>query len=58
MPTRIASPLVKGLTDFYNIEHKIGKGGFGTVYRASHKETGDIVAVKLVDKHDPHVQVS
>ena len=27
----------------------IGEGGFGTVWRAKHKETGQLVAIKHID---------
>ena len=35
--------------DDYKMEGAVGEGGFGTVYWAVHKETGDLVAVKYMD---------
>lgn len=32
----------------YTMEEVIGKGTFGTVYRASHRQTGESVAIKKV----------
>lgn len=36
--------------DYYNIEENLGKGQFGQVKLASHKKTGDKVAIKTVHK--------
>ena len=36
------------LADRYVVEEKLGRGGYGAVYRARHVETGGAVAVKLV----------
>jgi len=35
--------------DNFKLGEILGEGGFGTVYKAVHKETGDIVAVKYMD---------
>jgi eukaryotic-like serine/threonine-protein kinase len=35
----------------YDLTEKIAEGGMGTVYKARHRETGDVVAVKLVPPH-------
>jgi hypothetical protein len=35
----------------YDLVEKIAEGGMGTVYRGRHRETGDIVAVKVVPPH-------
>jgi len=40
------------LDDHYKIVEEIGKGAYGIVYTAKHKETGDIRAVKVVKKKD------
>ncbi|SBS35437.1 Serine/threonine-protein kinase PrkC [Marinomonas spartinae] len=39
----------------YQLEHKIGQGGFGTVYLAIHHNTGQRVAIKSVnlEAHNP-----
>ena len=37
----------------YEIEAVLGKGAFGTVYRAKDKRTGRVVAIKAVKNHDP-----
>lgn len=34
----------------YNIGDELGKGAYATVYKCTHKETGEISAVKVVDK--------
>lgn len=33
----------------YELLEKIGKGSFGEVYKGFAKETGEIVAIKVVD---------
>lgn len=40
------------LFDFYNFEDNLGKGQFGLVKLASHKKTGQKVAIKTVHKKD------
>lgn len=35
----------------YRIEELIGRGGMGSVYRARHEKTGELVAVKLISQH-------
>lgn len=38
--------------DQYQIDKLLGEGGFGKVYRAMHKKTKDVVAVKTIDISD------
>ena len=33
----------------YEIINKLGQGGFGKVYKAKHKETEQVVAIKFID---------
>jgi len=33
----------------YEILGELGKGGFGTVYKAKHKKTGELVSIKYID---------
>jgi serine/threonine protein kinase len=45
------------------MQEVIGVGGFGKVYRATHKQTGEEVAVKYMDitencKHNPNPLVT
>ena len=35
--------------DAYECLERIGKGSFGEVFRGSHRETGETVAIKVVD---------
>src|SRR5579862_7982903 len=35
----------------YDLVDKIAEGGMGTVYRGRHRQTGQIVAVKIVPSH-------
>ncbi len=38
------------VTDFYEIKEQLGKGNYGVVRAAVHKETGDRVAIKMFTK--------
>ena len=38
----------KEITDFYQFVEKIGKGAYGKVYRAKHKESGKEYAIKCI----------
>lgn len=40
------------LFDYYNFEESLGKGQFGLVKLATHKQTGKKVAIKTVHKKD------
>eukprot|EP00658_Telonema_sp_P-2_P007370 TRINITY_DN12746_c0_g1_i3.p1 TRINITY_DN12746_c0_g1~~TRINITY_DN12746_c0_g1_i3.p1 ORF type:complete len:114 (-),score=46.86 TRINITY_DN12746_c0_g1_i3:62-403(-) len=44
--------------DHYEMLEDYGSGQYARVYKAEHKETGKIVAVKLIDKADTGVNVS
>ncbi len=43
----MAQPTIPG----YSIEDRLGSGGFATVYLATHDETGDNVAIKVLHDH-------
>ncbi|GAK67061.1 uncharacterized protein PAN0_016d5287 [Moesziomyces antarcticus] len=55
-PKPIASG--KELSEQYELLEKIGAGSFGTVYKAMHKETRQIVAIKQVDLEDSDDDIS
>jgi serine/threonine protein kinase len=40
---------VNNILEQYKIIEYLGKGGFGSVHKAQHKETGAIVAIKYID---------
>ncbi len=40
------------IVDQYAKETLLGQGGFGSVYRGRHKETGQLVALKYIDLTD------
>jgi len=40
------------IVDQYQKEELLGQGGFGKVFRAKHKETGQLVALKYIDLTD------
>lgn len=48
MPTDTSKPGSLGSIGNYQLIAKIAEGGMGWVYRAQHKETGQIVAIKIV----------
>src|SRR5882724_6835348 len=35
----------------YDLIEKIAEGGMGSIYRGRHRETGDIVAIKIMPAH-------
>ena len=37
------------MVDLYEKQKLLGRGGFGSVYKAKHKETGQIVAIKYMN---------
>jgi len=37
------------ILELYDISDQLGQGGFGSVHKATHKETGQIVAIKYID---------
>jgi serine/threonine kinase 3 len=40
--------------DLFNIMEKIGEGSYGSVYKAIHKRTGEIVSIKVVPFEDDY----
>ncbi|EAY80348.1 hypothetical protein OsI_35518 [Oryza sativa Indica Group] len=46
-PTNVPYQLLKEITDGFSEERKLGKGGYGTVYKGEHKN-GDKIAVKIL----------
>ena len=46
----------KSLLDQYEIQNKLGKGKFGLVKLAKHKETGRLVAIKIMAKKNMNSQ--
>jgi serine/threonine protein kinase len=45
-----SEPTVQSVGD-YDLVEKIAEGGMGTVYKGRHRETGQIVAIKVVAPH-------
>jgi serine/threonine protein kinase len=35
-------------TELFELEHRLGKGSFGAVYKARNKKTGEYVAIKII----------
>ncbi|SNX86636.1 probable Ste20-like kinase Don3 [Melanopsichium pennsylvanicum] len=52
------SASAKELSEQYELLEKIGAGSFGTVYKAMHKESRQIVAIKQVDLEDSDDDIS
>ena len=50
MPTENLSATMQAIGS-YDLLEKIAEGGMGTVYRGKHRETGVIVAIKVVPSH-------
>ena len=43
---------IGNIEDDYQIQEEIGKGAYGVVYTALHKPTGDMRAIKVVQRKD------
>jgi eukaryotic-like serine/threonine-protein kinase len=50
MATQAREPVLSNVGN-YDLLEKIADGGMGTVYKGRHRDTGDIVAVKIVATH-------
>jgi serine/threonine protein kinase len=50
MPVETVQPGLRSVAQ-YDLLNKIADGGMGTVYRARHRDTGEVVAVKIVPNH-------
>lgn len=50
--------VVERVPDAYTLEVELGNGAFSVVYSGKHKRTGDIVAIKVLEKYkDEDIQV-
>ena len=43
--------ITNSIRDIYEIGKKLGEGGFGIIYEATNKETGELRALKIFDKN-------
>ena len=47
---RLGRLTAANITDLYEFQGQLGKGGYGLVYKAKQKHTGQEVAIKVIDK--------
>src|SRR5271165_4662057 len=50
MPPEASRPILKTIGN-YDLLEKIAEGGMGTIYKGRHRETGQIVALKVMPSH-------
>lgn len=53
-PTQTSSswpPLSPSLIEAYQLDGPVGSGAFGTVWRATHLESGELVAIKVIERN-------
>ena len=53
----VAKPIHKNVQSIYKFKEELGSGAFSTVFKAVHKESGEIVAIKHVSKADVPVGI-
>ena len=52
------APQVAEVVDGYEILEQIGRGGFGTTYRARAQDTGNLVVLKFPDRKSTRLNSS
>jgi len=50
-PTAEPKKVVERVSEVYKFEQELGNGAFSVVYQAKHKRTGEIVAIKVLDRY-------
>src|SRR5262245_53451132 len=50
MPQDAPGPTLNSVGNYHLLE-KVAEGGMGTVYKGRHRDTGEIVAIKIVADH-------
>src|SRR5579872_2718192 len=50
MPLDSAKPVIQTIGN-YDLLEKIAEGGMGAIYRGRHRQTGQIVAIKIMPSH-------